>query len=387
MEWGIVLYHDERRALLSFLLIYVSSSILMLGSAGYFYYKERLATIDGMCGMTMENIAMQVEKQLIVSDDIADISQFFDEENLLKVGIFTKEQKLIKSSLSTKKINFKQINDMPKSSALYVMKIKEQHKVKYIVIEDSAISESIARVITSIWSILALASVFLAFVGYLLSRLLLKPAKENFEILSRFMKDSAHELNTPVTALMMSANYLKKNYDAEMVEHMLMSSKMISETYNSIAYLAFHDLDIEVKEEFDLSLHIHESIKYFKEIASNKNIRINAELNTLMINMDKNSIRKLINNLISNAIKYSYNNKVIDITLQDNILKIKDEGVGIDKENQKKIFERYKRVAQKGSGGFGIGLDIVMGVCRSNNIKITLQSEVKKGSTFTLVFP
>jgi len=85
------LYHDERRALLSFLLIYVSSSILMLGSAGYFYYKERLATIDGMCGMTMENIAMQVEKQLIVSDDIADISQFFDEENLLKVGIFTKE--------------------------------------------------------------------------------------------------------------------------------------------------------------------------------------------------------------------------------------------------------------------------------------------------------
>ena len=387
MEWGIVLYHDERRALISFLLIYVSSSILMLGSAGYFYYKERLATIDGMCGVTMENIAMQVEKQLIVSDGIADISQFFDEKNLLKVGLFTKEQKLIQSSLSTKEINFKQINDMPKSSALYVMKIKEQHKVRYIVIEDSAISTSITKVITFIWSILALASVFLAFVGYLLSRILLKPAKENFEILSRFMKDSAHELNTPVTALMMSANYLQKNYDEEMIEHMLMSSKMISETYNSIAYLAFHDLDIEVKEEFDLSLHIHESIKYFKEIASNKNIRINTELNTLMINMDKNSIRKLINNLISNAIKYSYNNKVIDITLQDNILKIKDEGVGIDKENQKKIFERYKRVSQKGSGGFGIGLDIVMGVCRANKIKILLKSEVKKGSTFTLVFP
>jgi two-component system OmpR family sensor kinase len=162
---------------------------------------------------------------------------------------------------------------------------------------------------------------------------------------------------------------------------------MISETYNSIAYLAFNDLDIEVKEEFDLSEHIYASIKYFKELAASKNVTINAELNTLIINMDKNSIKKLINNLISNAIKYSYNDKIIDITLQDNILKIRDEGIGIDKKNQKKIFKRYKRVSQKGSGGFGIGLDIVMGVCRANKIEIALESEVKKGSTFTLLFP
>ena len=80
-------------------------------------------------------------------------------------------------------------------------------------------------------------------------------------------------------------------------------------------------------------------------------------------------------------------NKTIDITLQNKILKIRDEGVGIDTKNQKKISERYKRVSQKGSGGFGIGLDIVMGICRANKIKISLESEVKKGSTFTLVFP
>ena len=72
---------------------------------------------------------------------------------------------------------------------------------------------------------------------------------------------------------------------------------------------------------------------------------------------------------------------------KNNVFEIKDEGVGIDEENQKRIFERYKRVSQKGSGGFGIGLDIVMGVCRANKIEISLKSEVKKGSTFTLVFP
>jgi two-component system OmpR family sensor kinase len=231
------------------------------------------------------------------------------------------------------------------------------------------------------------ASLFIAFIGYFLSRLLLKPVKDNFDNLNHFMKDSAHELNTPITALMMSANYLKKSYDKEMVEHILMSTKMVSEIYNSIAYLAFHDLDIEHKEPFDLSEHIQYSIRYFKEIAGNKEILINAQLTQFMVNMDKNSTRKLINNLITNAIKYSYPKKNITIILKENVLSITDEGVGIDKEHQTKIFQRYKRINNHATGGFGIGLDIVMGICKTYNIKIELESTLGKGSTFTLRFP
>jgi two-component system OmpR family sensor kinase len=385
VAWGIVLYHDERRALISFLLIYISSSVLMLGSIGFFYYKEKVATIDRICGVTMEHMAMQVKVHIMKN---INTSTLFKESDPIKIGLYNKNKTVINSNLTTHNINFEQINYTNHTSAFFVTRLLNPiNGIEYIIIEDANVSKEMHDLKLMIAFRLLLASLFIAFVGYFLARLLLKPVKENFEILSRFMKDSAHELNTPVTALMMSANYLKKNYDKEMVEHMLLSSKMIAETYNSIAYLAFNDLDIEVKEEFDLSEYIYASIKYFKEIAANKNVTINAELNTLMINMDKNSIRKLINNLISNAIKYSYSDKIIDITLQDNVLKIRDEGVGIDKKNQKKIFERYKRVSQKGSVGFGIGLDIVMGVCRANNIKISLKSEVKKGSTFTLVFP
>ncbi|CAA6812850.1 MAG: Two-component system histidine kinase DccS [uncultured Sulfurovum sp.] len=357
----------------------------MLGSIGYFYYHERLLSIDRICGVSMQNIAMHVETTIRNKNDT---SKFFDHDRVMKVAFYTKDKKVIKSKLSTQEINFEDINHRGRESAFYIKKLEHPiNNIHYIVIEDSKLTTTMHELKKFIWFSLFLASIFIAFIGYFLSRLLLNPVKENFAMLSRFMKDSAHELNTPVTALMMSANYLKKKYDKEMVEHMLMSSKMISETYNSIAYLAFHDLDIEIKEEFDLAEHIHASIKYFQEIAASKNININTELNTLIINMDKNSMRKLINNLISNAIKYSYKNKSIDISLQDNILKIKDQGLGIDKENQKKIFKRYKRVNTKGSGGFGIGLDIVMGICRSNNIEISLESEIKKGSTFTLVFP
>ena len=385
MEWGTVLYLNERRALFSFLLIYMSSSVIMLGTIGFLYYKEQIATIDRYCDVSMENMAMQIKME-ILSDK--EINSLFDDAERLRIGLYDENRKAIVSNLTTKKIDFDQRNYTNKTSAFFVSSfIEPKDNIKYIIIEDSKVSHQMVKLESFIWSMLLVASLFVAFIGYLLSLLLLKPVKKNFAILNRFMKDSAHELNTPVTALMMTANYLKKSYDKEMVEHMLMSAKMISEVYNSISYLAFHDIDIEEKEKFDLSVLINQSILYFKEIASNKNIIIEAKLKSSMVIMDKNSIKKLINNLITNAIKYSYSEKTIKISLEENIFKIKDEGVGIDKKHQKKIFQRYNRVDKQSTGGFGIGLDIVLGICKSNKIEITLESELKKGSTFTLIFP
>ena len=357
----------------------------MLGSIGFLYYKEQIATIDRYCDVSMENMAMQIKMEILNQKDI---NPLFDDVERLRIGLYDENRKAIVSNLTTKKIDFEQKNYTHNTSAFFVsFFIKPKDGIKYIIIEDSKVSHQMVELQSFIWSMLLIASLFISFIGYLLSRLLLKPVKRNFEILNRFVKDSAHELNTPVTALMMSANYLKKSYDKEMVEHMLMSSKMISEVYNSISYLAFHDLDIEEKEEFDLAQLIHASVHYFQEIANSKNIYLKMELNTLLITMDKNSIKKLINNLISNAIKYSYTEKDILITLENNIFKITDEGVGIDKKHQKKIFQRYNRVDKQTTCGLGIGLDIVMGICKTNKIEIKLDSELKKGSTFTLIFP
>jgi len=357
----------------------------MLGTIGFLYYKEKIATIDRYCGVSMENMAMQIKMDILSHKDI---NSLFDDIERLRIGLYDKEHKTIVSNLTVKKIGFNQKNYTEHTSAFFVSSfLKPVDGIKYVVIEDSKVSMKMIKLKSFIWTMLFFASLFIALIGYFLSRLLLKPVKENFEMLNRFMKDSAHELNTPVTALMMSANYLQKSYDKEMVDHMLMSSKMISQIYNSISYLAFHDLDVEEKDKFDLAIHIENSVHYFKEIAASKEIIINFELNSLMITMDKRSIQKLINNLITNAIKYSYSGKNIEISLHQNILKIKDEGVGIEKEHQTKIFQRYKRVKGDKAGGFGIGLDIVMGICRSNNIKINLKSEMGKGSTFTLTFP
>ena len=79
-------------------------------------------------------------------------------------------------------------------------------------------------------------------------------------------------------------------------------------------------------------------------------------------------------------------NTTISITLTPEYFTIKDEGVGISKEKLEAIFELYKRESDI-AGGFGVGLNIVKQICDAYNIKVTVSSELEKGSEFTLFFP
>jgi two-component system OmpR family sensor kinase len=76
----------------------------------------------------------------------------------------------------------------------------------------------------------------------------------------------------------------------------------------------------------------------------------------------------------------------IFITLKENVLKVRDTGIGIDKKVQDDIFKRYHRENDE-RGGFGIGLNIVLSICKQYKIKLDLESEKGKGSTFILTFP
>lgn len=106
----------------------------------------------------------------------------------------------------------------------------------------------------------------------------------------------------------------------------------------------------------------------------------------MKVSMPKTAAHRLIDNLLSNAIKYSDVKDSISITLKDNVLKVKDTGIGIDKKVQADIFRRYQR-ANEERGGFGIGLSIVLSICKTYKIKLGLESKKGEGSTFVLTFP
>jgi two-component system OmpR family sensor kinase len=102
--------------------------------------------------------------------------------------------------------------------------------------------------------------------------------------------------------------------------------------------------------------------------------------------IDKESAIRLVNNLISNAIKYSEKGDTITITLKNNTLTVKDTGIGIDERKLKDIFQRYYRATTR-SGGFGIGLDMVKTITQNYHIKVEVSSKIGEGTEFVLYFP
>ncbi len=353
------------------------------------YYNKEVASEKSICKKDLQETIMDVEITLLKAQMEGKTFLFCPIDYFLQVGLYDDNGEKIASNLEYNDIDFNTAMSIKKKRIQQVKKLSTPiQNVSYIIAEDTSMPTNIGQLKYLIYLTIFISSIFIAFIGYLLSRLLLKPVDEKFAQIDRFIKDSAHEINTPVTALLMSVSALKKKGYAEekLLRHISISSKQISDIYNTLSHVAFSDIkDRDTVVKFDLKKEVLKSTTFYKEIAEAKKVKIVANLKSIYINMDKESVNKLINNLLSNAIKYSYHSKTVLIELHDNKLLIKDEGIGISEENQQEILKRYKRGTDL-IGGFGIGLDIVNSICMQYDIKLSIDSEIGKGSTFTLDF-
>ncbi len=255
--------------------------------------------------------------------------------------------------------------------------------VHYIVLKENELLKTLQLQRIKIIKYLIFSFLLMGAVGYFLGRLFLKPVREQIESLDQFISDTTHELNTPISAILMTIQSLK-GVDEKKLKRLEASAKRLSLTYSSLTYRL--EGKVQAKEMLDFKTIINERVEYVKELIDSKRLSIKLELEPTDVFINERSASRLIDNLLSNAIKYSDVGDSISITLKGRVLKIKDTGIGIDKESQEDIFKRYRR-ANEERGGFGIGLDIVLSICKEHNIKLDLDSKKGEGSTFTLTFP
>jgi two-component system OmpR family sensor kinase len=383
------LNRDEKKALISFLTIYVVSAILLIGVILYIYYKNETKMLEESCTMELHNASMHIKNEII---NKYMKNQKFNPNKLeninIKYGLFNKDKKVIFSYLDKNfEVDFSKDSYVNEFYNYFITTLDEENiPIKYIVLETCQEVQNKNKLQIFILVILFLSAIFIGFIGYLLSKILLNPVRQRVEALDKFIKDSAHELNTPISVLMTSVSMLKNGKNPQkMMKYILSSSKQISQIYNDIHFSAFNELNEDVFEEFNLKDLVGESIEFFNDISITKDITINSDLEDCFIKMDRTKTQKIVNNLLSNAIKYSKKDSVIEVSLEKNILKVKDFGIGISKEDQKEIFKRYKR-GNNTEGGFGIGLDIVKRVCDEYNLSLELKSFVDKESTFSIDF-
>ncbi|WP_428023381.1 sensor histidine kinase [Arcobacter sp.] len=256
--------------------------------------------------------------------------------------------------------------------------------ISAIAIKEHLYFKQIKRLEINIILLFFLIYSIIAIVGFYLAKLFIKPIKEERDKLNNFIKDTTHELNTPISAILMSTE--SEELNSKQIERIRLSAKRVSEIYKDLTYV-FLQKDVEQKDLKEISLVeiIDEQLKYFEPLATKKRIKITLDLEEFSYKIVKDEFIRLFNNLLSNAIKYNKMNGEITIVLKDNKLIIKDTGIGIKKSEMADIFKRYYRATSL-QGGFGLGLNIVSQICKKYNIKIEIDSILNEGTEIRVLF-
>ncbi|MCV3428705.1 HAMP domain-containing histidine kinase [Campylobacter sp. IFREMER_LSEM_CL1904] len=258
-----------------------------------------------------------------------------------------------------------------------------------VLIQGDDISKELGFIRFKVALAMVFSLIFVSLVGYLILKFALKPLEARIRFLNNFIKDTTHEINTPISVILMSVENLerKKNFEEiKALKRVKIAALTLSHLYSDLTFLNFSQAYEAKKDWIFLKNLIKERMEYFKIFLEQKNIDLELSLeNDGKIYANKEQFFKMFDNLVNNAIKYNIKNGHIKIALLEQKLIIADSGCGIAKENLANIFERYSRFNEN-QGGFGIGLSLVDKICKEHNIKIKVESELKKGTKFILTW-
>ena len=231
---------------------------------------------------------------------------------------------------------------------------------------------------------------------------LLKRLETSFEKISQFSSDASHELKTPLTIIRGEIEIaLRKERSIDEYKDALNSSLseiiIIEQTINDLLFLAKNEKDfiIDKQEKFYFDEIIDESINETKSFAKLNQIEIKFLVeDTIEFDGYSNLLKIAIKNILKNAIQFSHrNSQVIVKSYKKNgffNISVQDFGIGIEKNEQIKIFEKFYRTDKsrnKNSGGTGLGMSIVKKIVDIHSGSININSKENFGTTITISFP
>jgi len=314
-------------------------------------------------------------------------SFIFPEEGY-DIALYDKNRQLLASNFSNGNIDLSQLF-YEKDGQFYIIEqlYKQYLGVTYIVIRSHLVPGDVQHIRDEIIQVGIYASVFLLVIALLLSQIMLYPLKQFIDSLKNFIKNTTHEMNTPISTILMTYEHFEKaNLNSKQIralDRIEIATKTLSTLYNDLTFISFHDHISYEDTELNVKDIVMERVKFFDTLLQFKTIHLTCNVHDVIQSMDQRKLVLIIDNLISNAIKFSRKNSKIDITLNESYFSVKDYGMGIAPEDHKKIFHRF----HSGTiikGGFGLGLDIVSQICKEYGITIELYSELQKGSEFKL---
>ena len=224
--------------------------------------------------------------------------------------------------------------------------------------------------------------------------------KEAEQVKTKFISHVSHELRTPINSILGYSDLLGAEFvgaltekQKDFVNDIKISALHLLEMVNEI-------LDISKIEagamklnlrEFELIPCVQEVLNIINPLIFNKKQKLIKEIENFKIKADYNKIQQILFNLLSNAIKYTPENGKISIKCSKNennlIIEIKDNGIGIDKKNIKRIFDKFEQIGEPQQNSTGLGLAITKELVNIHNGEISVKSELNVGTIFIVSIP
>lgn len=241
-------------------------------------------------------------------------------------------------------------------------------------------------------------------VGYYLAGRSIKPIREMFKRQREFVADASHELRTPLTVMGIAAEGMEGDTDSNLSEFtvdtlktMRIEIKRMNNLVAALLSLARNDAgagDLKL-EQVNFNVLFEQTLGTLSMLAEQKGLKLEQRLaqERLIIWGDRMRLEQLLTILVDNAIKYSARGTVTVSALRQNrqlVIKVEDEGIGIDTQDIERIFERFYRVDKartRAEGGFGLGLPIAKLIVEQHQGTIEVESKKNGGSSFIVKLP
>ena len=382
---GIDLSKSETRTIIGFSLIYSILVLVILGVITFLYYQFKKDLMLQDVRQTLQNYSnAQIAnlKELHINIDKSDI---YPRDERFNSAIYDSSKKKIFSTLLMGDVKLDEVIYL-KDGYIHLIKEPESYYLgsKYVIVEIEDDNIWFLNIKYKILFWFLFSFILLLFVGYFIAKLFLKPMRESIQMLDRFIKDTTHELNTPIAAILSNIQMINKdNIDeklAKKINRIEIGAKTISNIYEDLTFVSLNNQIISNNEKLYFSQILNQRVDFFKSIASSKKIEFILDIkDDIFIVCDVKKLSKLIDNILSNAIKYNKFQGFIKVTLKDKILIIEDSGKGMSKDNLSNLFTRYKRF-DKSVGGFGIGLNIVSLIANEYDFEIDVISKIDVGT-------
>ena len=339
----------EKEALLKAFLLFFLSIETLLSIIFFLYYKNKITELKNEIFLEMKNYSYTFEGNKFKVDILENVNdksfyQLYEDKNSLYIIVPIPGVK------------------------------NEGLKIEYPIKEFQKKVLKIRKQILFYFFIFSIPALLMSFFFAIFS---LYPVRKGIFMINEFIKDIIHDLNTPVSTILINLKLLKlKEKDNEEIERIEYAAKQLTDTYENLKLLIKETE--KSKKEFDISHLLREEIKNYSFLFPD--IKVKLEIQPLKIKTDETAVRRILSNLISNAFKHNIPKGWVMVKVKDNQVIIENSSRPL--KNPDKVFDRYYKEGQR---GIGIGLSIVKKLCKEIGCKVSFEHKNDK-TTVKVIF-